>query len=114
MSKNETDTSLSLLINNTFTYPDSCIATAKYHQDTFWGDLNLNCSAGTCSIIHMSEDSPLRFDNFTAVGADVDINLLSVHANTINVNVEKGTLTFNHAEVTKDSSLATADGDIVF
>ena len=114
MSLNDTGSSLDLLVNNTFAYPDSCIATAKFHRDTKWGDLNIDCVAGICSIIHESPGTVLNFDNFNVTGADVDINILSMSANAVNVVVKKGTLTFNHADIKKDSTITTADGDVIF
>ena len=62
---NDTD----LLVNNTFSYPDSCIATAKFHRDTHWGDLNIFCATGICSIIHESPGTILNFDKFNVTGA---------------------------------------------
>ena len=101
-------------MNNTFSYSDTCIATAKFHEDTSWGDLAIDCVAGTCSLIHESPGSVLKFENFNVTGDNVDINILDLSAAAINVNVTRGVLTFNRAGVMQDSSIATQDGDVIF
>ena len=86
-----------MFINNTFTYPDSCTATARYHESTFWGDLNVHCADGTCSVIQQSETAPLKFNDLNITGANVDLNMVAMEAKSIYVEVEKGILTFNKA-----------------
>ena len=114
MNLSENTSRIDLLVNNTFSYPDACSATAKFHKDTQWGDLNIQCAAGSCEIIHESPGTVLRFDNFTVQGAKVDLNILDIAASAVNVTVERGILTFNNAAVKKDSIISTQDGDVIF
>lgn len=82
------------------------------HPDAVLNELVYACRE-SCQILH---DTPLLNleKNLTIQGDQINMNFQRIQASSINVNVTKGDIYINHAQIQDTSKLYTEYGDVVF